>query len=142
MCTASRQTPGRPRFATLVAVHVVTRIGPALLTLVSLLAPAMACALPASQMTASERACCKQMRDRCGAASMPASHSCCRTTPDLHQIDATQPQSQWVAPDLAIVAGPPVSYAAFLFPACGNVSAPRHYRPPPLSSSAGITVLR
>jgi hypothetical protein len=102
----------------------------------------MACALPASGMTAPERACCKQMRGRCGAAKMPASHRCCRTTPDLHQVDAAQPQSHWTAPDLAIVLGLPVSCAALLLPACENVAAPRHYRPPPLSSSAGITVLR
>jgi len=131
-----------PRFATLVLVHAVTRIGPALLTLMSLLAPAMACALPASGMTASERACCKQMRGRCGAARMPASHSCCRTNSELHQVDGAQPQSHWRPPDPAIVPGVPVACAALLLPACENGSTPWHYHPPPLSLSAGTTVLR
>ena len=131
-----------PRFATLVSVDAVTRIGPALLTLVSLLAPAMACALPASGMTASERACCKQMRGRCGAASMPASHSCCRASSELHQVDGTQPQAHWTPPDLAMVPSLAVSCAALLLPAIENVSTPWHYHPPPLSLSTGTTVLR
>lgn len=131
-----------PRFDTLVSVHAVTRIGPAFLALVSLLAPAMACSLPASGMTASERACCKQMRGRCGAASMPASHRCCRTTPDLHRVDAAQPQSHWTPPGLAMVPGLPVSCAALRLPTSENVSAAWHYHPPPLSLTAGTTVLR
>src|SRR6185437_8918409 len=138
MCTASRQTPGRPRFATLVAVHVVTRIGPALLTLVSLLAPAMACALPASQMTATERACCKQMRGRCGAASMPASHSCCRTAPALHRVDAAQPLSHWAPPDLTVVPGLLIRCAPFLLPEFNEPAVPRQHRPPPHWPSSGI----
>ena len=106
------------------------------------LAPAMACALPASGMTASERACCKQMRGRCGAARMPASHSCCRTSSELHQVDGAQPQSHWTPPDPAIVPGLPVACTALLLPVCENVSTAWHYHPPPLSLSAGTTVLR
>lgn len=45
--------------------------------LLPLLAPAMACVLPGAQLSAAERACCKQMKNQCGDTDMPASHGCC-----------------------------------------------------------------
>src|SRR5690242_3332793 len=54
---------------------------------VSLLAPVMACAVPSAQMNASEQACCKHMRGRCG--SMPMQHSCCKSTPDKSDLPGT-----------------------------------------------------
>src|SRR5437763_4400905 len=74
-------------------MHGVCRGGASLLVLLSLLAPAMACAMPASQMTVAEHACCKQMKGRCGSMRMPPSHSCCQTTVASNRLDLVQPHS-------------------------------------------------
>jgi hypothetical protein len=52
-----------------------------ILLLVSCLAPAMACMVPAAEMNAQERACCRMMKNQCGQMEMPASHVCCQQTP-------------------------------------------------------------
>jgi hypothetical protein len=42
--------------------------------------PIMACAIPAAQLTADEKQCCKDMGGDCApGAGMPMSHSCCKT---------------------------------------------------------------
>lgn len=40
--------------------------------------PALACLLPADQMTPAEHECCERMAGQCGAAVMPSSHTCCQ----------------------------------------------------------------
>ena len=42
----------------------------------------MACAMPDAQLTAAEKQCCKDMGGDCGqgAAGMPMSHPCCKTS--------------------------------------------------------------
>lgn len=50
----------------------------ALVALIVLAPPLMACALPGVQMSDEEKACCRHMADRCGGPAMPASHSCCK----------------------------------------------------------------
>jgi len=59
------------------------QIGVMVLLLVSWLAPAMACMVPDTQMTAEERSCCQAMHDECGQMDMPASHGCCQKAPLL-----------------------------------------------------------
>lgn len=39
--------------------------------------PAVACMLPGLEMTASEKACCREMAGRCGEMGMDPSHGCC-----------------------------------------------------------------
>jgi hypothetical protein len=86
------------------------RIGAALLVLLSLLAPTMACALPGSQMTAAEHACCRQMKGECGSMKMPASHSCCQKTAQVSQMGAVpQPESGTKSPAISIAAVVPES---------------------------------
>jgi len=51
------------------------------LLLATSLTPAMACMVPAAQMSAQERACCRAMSNQCGQTGMPASHGCCREAP-------------------------------------------------------------
>ncbi len=73
----------RPQFPRLVILwkHRMKALRQFALTLaaiLSLLAPAMACALPNAHLTPAERACCKQMRSECGNMAMPASHGCCQ----------------------------------------------------------------
>ena len=52
-----------------------------LLLLLTSLTPAMACMVPAAQMSAQERACCRTMSNQCGQTEMPASYGCCQKTP-------------------------------------------------------------
>ncbi len=58
-------------------MKTVGHFGLMLALLVSLVAPAMACALPNANLSPAERACCKQMKGQCGSMGMPASHGCC-----------------------------------------------------------------
>jgi hypothetical protein len=58
------------------------QFGVLILMLVSCLAPAMACMVPAAEMNAQERAaCCRMMKNQCGQMEMPASHGCCQKIP-------------------------------------------------------------
>lgn len=53
-------------------------IGVALLAVLWIASPALACLLPGRAMTVAEHACCKKMAKMCGSAHMPHSHSCCK----------------------------------------------------------------
>jgi hypothetical protein len=57
------------------------QFGVVFLWLVSYLTPAMACMVPGVQMNAEERSCCRAMNNQCEQMGMPASHGCCRKTP-------------------------------------------------------------
>lgn len=61
--------------------------------MLSLLAPTMACAMPAAQMNASEQACCKKMGGACG--SMRMQHSCCRSTLDKSTSQLQKAVEPW-----------------------------------------------
>src|SRR5690242_6616599 len=75
-------------------MHTFFRLGAALVVLLSLLAPTMACALPGSQMTAAEHACCRHMKGECGSMKMPTSHSCCQKSVQVSQMSVVpQPES-------------------------------------------------
>jgi hypothetical protein len=56
------------------------KFGVAVLLLLVLATPIMACLVPAAAMSAEERECCKRMAEECGKMGMPQSHSCCQTT--------------------------------------------------------------
>lgn len=58
------------------------KFGALALLFASFLAPAMACAVADSPMTAEERACCKIMKGHCSQEQMPASHNCCHGVPE------------------------------------------------------------
>ena len=78
--------------------------------LLSLLAPTMVCALPGSQMTAAEHACCRQMKGNCGSMKMPAKHSCCQKSAQVGQGGAVlQPESGTYYPAISIAAVVPES---------------------------------
>jgi hypothetical protein len=59
------------------------QFGVLVLLLVTSLAPAMACMVPAAQMSAQERVCCRTMSNQCGQTEMPASYGCCQKTPAI-----------------------------------------------------------
>jgi hypothetical protein len=109
------------------------------LFILSLIAPAMTCALPDAGMTMQERACCRDMKGHCAREGMPASHSCCRQTV-ANRFDAVQPHAVSV-PALAVVAIlPSPSYfdlRSFIY---GRVSFPSQI--PAASPPSAISVLR
>jgi hypothetical protein len=74
-------------------MHAICRTATGLVLLLSLLAPAMVCAIPDSHMTAAEHACCKQMKGKCGTMRMPGSHSCCQTTVESNGSAVVEPHS-------------------------------------------------
>lgn len=59
-------------------VPVPRKFVAALVALIILAPPLLACALPGVQMSDEEKACCRHMADECGSADMPDSHSCCK----------------------------------------------------------------
>ena len=42
--------------------------------------PAMACLIPNAQLTEQEKSCCRKMANECGSMSMHGDHSCCQKT--------------------------------------------------------------
>jgi hypothetical protein len=65
-------------------MHIFRQFGALVLLLVTCLAPAMACMVPGTQMSAEERACCRAMKNQCEQMEMPSSHGCCQKTPGAH----------------------------------------------------------
>lgn len=59
------------------SVNIIRQFGVFVLILLWSLVPEVACAAPDAQMTASERACCIQMKSECGNMDMPFSQGCC-----------------------------------------------------------------
>lgn len=62
-------------------MRALRQLGILVLLLASSLSPAMACMVPAAQMTAQERACCRMMNYQCGQMQMPKSSGCCQKAP-------------------------------------------------------------
>jgi len=118
-------------------MHAPCRIAAAFATLLSLLAPAMACAMPGSQMTAAEHACCRQMKGRCGSMHMPASHNCCQTAVESGHTDRVQPQAALFHVHVAVLAmDARISVPASPLLGCRSInkldqSPPPAYRPLP-----------
>jgi hypothetical protein len=109
--------------------------------LVSCFAPAMACMVPAGQMSAQERACCRMMIGQCGQMEMPASHGCCQKTPT--SIDIYSPVAK-----TAIVR--PVTVTAIWLPASELVNpatmvarwVDRAEYSPPKSPTSTVSILK
>ena len=111
--------------------------------LLPLVAPAMACALPNSDLTPIERACCKQMKGQCGSMAMPASHGCChKEVPTAsHWNAAVQVKAANLQIDLSTVAG--LSPAILVpFHVVQSDYAPWHGNTPPQSPPSAISILR
>ncbi len=95
------------------------RIAAAVLLLGLIAAPAMACLVPAAQLTATEHAFCQRMAHQCGS-TRNAAHSCCRT-----EMSASAP---FLRADV-VTAVPPVSAA---LPAAAEAQ--------PVAAEAGLQV--
>ncbi len=75
-------------------MKLCSKVGVVTLLLVFAAVQVMACAVPSGVATPAERACCKQMANRCGEAGMVKSYPCCRISPtDVRALPATSPQS-------------------------------------------------
>jgi hypothetical protein len=121
-------------------MYTIPRIATVCALLLSFLGPSVVCALPFSQLTSSERDCCRKMQGECGGMKMPASHSCCQRTGPSH-VDATQPESRAfhavislpaVLPQPALLQPPRIVFGR---------SAVRSHSPP-ITSAPAISVLR
>src|SRR5579864_1395925 len=95
----------------------VTRVRAALLLCILLMwvaSPGIACVLPSAVLTPAERECCHHMGEQCGQASMPASHSCCKTK--SHNSDAL-PQASASVPTRHLTIAIVTTHAIFALPA-------------------------
>src|SRR5579863_7933444 len=120
-------------------MHAVSRIGATLLVVLSLLAPAMVCAMPGSQMTAAEHACCKLMKGKCGSMRMPDSHNCCQTTVGNNRLDVLQPHSASFQVHVAILAiATRLSVPGFPLFACHSIDKLDHSPPPAYQPSPSV----
>jgi hypothetical protein len=115
------------------------QIAVALALCLALLTPAMACAFP-NGMTASEHACCRQMKGECGSMHMPASHSCCQHGMQAGHFDAVQADAAAFQAVVAIAALP--SSALWSAPAIRHERAASPQHSPPFSPPSAISVLR
>jgi len=111
------------------------------LLLMMLGVPAMACVIPDAQLTAAEKACCRQMAHQCSKMKMPSGQSCCETTVKPQQSAMLKPAS--ILSDHPIVVDiAPVAMAAAPEPvqAYSTIRALRH--PPPGAHAPTIEILR
>lgn len=99
--------------------------------IVSLIAPGIACLLPAHQ-TAAEKACCQRMHGECGAMHMAVSQSCCQMKAQDSQIPIVQPATvlPLAADNLAVASAPlafrpPAAFSAVQVPVASS-------HPPPI----------
>jgi hypothetical protein len=107
----------------------------------SLLAPAMACAVPNAPMTAQEHACCRQMKGMCESAGMPASHSCCHKDTQANHLQVAHP-GQLAFQHAVTVADIPPSPVLCIAPPLTfeQIAQPKHSLP--VSPPTAISVLR
>ena len=122
-------------------MRILRQFGALGLLLVSCLAPAMACMVPAAEMSAAERACCRVMKSQCGQIEMPASHGCCQKTPSSVHDNALATTAPVFHPVVVTITW----LAAFAqvnpgAPAGGWVEQPDYS--PPQSPRSTISILR
>jgi hypothetical protein len=101
--------------------------------------PLMACMIPGDALTEAERECCQQMGDSCGSATMPDSHSCCKTT--VQQIDPYLAKSR-LDSSFTFSAIIPVAQPDFLAPVSAVPMQAAHAHSPPVSPPETISILR
>lgn len=118
----------------------------ALLSLLLLATPIMACLLPTSAMTAAERECCKRMGQECGDRNkgMPQSHSCCQTITVPNHLAVMKSSSYLNSQQ------PTMFVALAIYPAAAIATLPEpdsflwttDIHSPPVSLPVAVSVLR
>ncbi len=116
------------------------QFGVVLLLLVSLVAPAIACATPGAQMTTEERACCRMM-SQCGQMEMPTSQDCCKKELSGDHESALKTDTASFHP-VAVVAIWAASFEVFAPQGVGDGWVQRPEDSPPKSPPTAITILR
>jgi hypothetical protein len=120
------------------------KVGVSLLSLLLLATPIMACLIPAAEMTAAERDCCKRMAHQCGDKGMGQSHSCCQTTTVPDHFAAIKSSSDVNSQHLRLV----VAYVIHPGPTIATLPEPRSsawaadIHSPPVSPPIVLSVLR
>jgi hypothetical protein len=113
----------------------------AVVLLVFLGVPAMACLMPNAELTEQEKSCCRKMANECGSLGMHGDHSCCQKTrqqdaavvKDVTHFTFSQSAVQVADVDLQL------SCALSI----GHTFAPERLRhPPPQFSSLFVEILR
>ena len=121
-------------------ISLMTALRFAALALVLLLVsvPVAACFAASAQMSAAEGACCRHMAGQCGAADMPASHSCCQ--PSARQDQPWVKSERPAPPVLAVIDQAPLAAVFASATADPALLAPQHA--PPESPPAFPDTLR
>jgi hypothetical protein len=83
-------------------MKLLRQFGAIALLLISCIAPVMACMRADAQMSPQERACCRVMKNQCGAMQMPASHSCCQPSLESNQDEALAANTIVLHPFVAV----------------------------------------
>jgi hypothetical protein len=103
--------------------------------------PAMACLTPSAQLTEQEKSCCQKMANECGSMAMHGNHSCCQKTRQQDSAvvkDATHflfSQSSVQVADVDVWLSSALSI--------GHTFGPEQLRhPPPQFSSPFVEILR
>ncbi len=122
-------------------MRALRQFGALVLLLASCLSPAVACMVPAAQMTTEERACCRMMNYQCEQMQMPASNGCCQKTPSNVYDNALDTKSMAFHP----VVVPVIWLAAsqLVNPASSVIGWVEHHDySPPKSPPSTISILR
>ena len=114
----------------------------ALLLLVLLGVPTMACLLPDAHLTDEEKACCRAMSNDCGSMDMGTEHSCCQKVVQHHDSALVKEISTTIHADLSVqVAFTPVQlYLPFANASQALNEAAWHA--PPFIATSSIEILR
>jgi hypothetical protein len=99
----------------------------------------MACMLPAAEMTAAEKACCRQMAGNCGQG-MQGSHPCCKTVVSKENPALLVSSQQEQQSTLAFVAVP--QSEQIILPQLHEFQHPEQSHSPPLVPLSSIRILR
>ncbi|HEX7362846.1 MAG TPA: hypothetical protein VF283_20335 [Bryobacteraceae bacterium] len=89
-------------------MNAIYRMGAAVVLMLALLSPAMACVLPSHRPSAAA-ACCKRMNGDCSVMKMPVPQQCCQMKAHAGQITMVQPQTMPLPADSVRVRVVPVS---------------------------------
>lgn len=120
-------------------VRTAVKFGILMLGLLIGAGPIIACMLPDANMTAAEKACCREMAGDCGK-DMQSSHSCCKTVVSKENpalLNSSHKAQQTTA---VLVALQPS--AQIHLPQSNSLPQTEQSHSPPSSPSASVQVLR
>lgn len=99
----------------------------------------MACMLPGAEMTAAEKACCREMAGDCGK-DMQSSHSCCKTVVSKESTALLSSSYKAQQPTAILVALLPSEH--FALPQSHGLPQPEQNHSPPFTPPGSVQILR